>query len=178
MIIDLQETKAWLRVDGTDEDGTIQTLIAAAETYLHNATEIKFDSSNPQAKLLCLVLVADWFENRQLGGEPSDKVRFTVKSILAQLQYSYKPPSAPTGLVATGGNGIVDLSWTANAEENIAGYYVYQGGAKITTSLVTATSYQVTGLTNGTAYSFQVSAVDSAGNESALSLPVTVILTI
>ena len=90
MIIELEETKTWLRVDGTDEDSIIEVVIGASEAYLKNATGIDFDDSNRLAKLYCLVLTADWYENRELIGEkPSDKVRFTIQSMTAQLQYCY-----------------------------------------------------------------------------------------
>lgn len=96
-ILTLEETKLWLRVDGTNEDALIQTLIGAAETYLRNAVEVEFDGTNPLAKLFCLVLCADWYENRELiGSQPSDKVRFTMQSILAQLQQAYVPPEEST----------------------------------------------------------------------------------
>jgi uncharacterized phage protein (predicted DNA packaging) len=95
-ILTLDETKTWLRVDGADEDALIQTLIGAAETYLRNAVEFDFDNTNDLAKLFCLVLCADWYENRELiGSQPSDKVRFTMQSILAQLQHAYAPPEEP-----------------------------------------------------------------------------------
>ncbi|WP_054948974.1 head-tail connector protein [Numidum massiliense] len=89
MILELEEAKQWLRVDGDEEDGTIQMLIKAAESYLYNATGIEYDAESDLARLLCLVLVSDWYENRELGtGKVSEKVRFTVSSITAQLQYA------------------------------------------------------------------------------------------
>ena len=89
MILELEETKEWLRVDGNEEDSTIELLIKAAEEYLKNATGRKFDNTNNQARLFCLVLVTDWFENRDLiGAKVSEKVRFIVQSMLLQLQYS------------------------------------------------------------------------------------------
>ncbi|MBW7475946.1 head-tail connector protein [Paenibacillus oenotherae] len=92
-ILTLDETKTWLRIDGEDDDTSIYMLMGAAETYLHNATEVTFDSSNDLAKLYCLVLTADWYENRELiGSQPSDKVRYTCQSIMAQLQHAYVPP--------------------------------------------------------------------------------------
>ncbi|MFC5532380.1 head-tail connector protein [Cohnella yongneupensis] len=96
MIIEIEKTKRWLRVDGEQDDDTIEILIGAAESYLANATEVSFDATNHLAKLFCYTLVADWFENRQLGGEPSDKIRFTISSMLAQLQHGYKPPGQLT----------------------------------------------------------------------------------
>lgn len=97
-ILTVEEAKTWLRVDGEDEDNLIGLLIGAAETYLNNTVEVEFDGTNQLAKLFCLVLCADWYENRDLiGQQPSDKVRFTVQSILAQLQHAYTPPDPEDG---------------------------------------------------------------------------------
>ena len=82
-------------------------------------------------------------------------------------------PGAPTSLTATPGNGQVALSWTTPGST---------GGAAITnhvierrtgttgawttvthSTAITGTNYTVTGLTNGTAYNFRVSATNSAG---------------
>jgi hypothetical protein len=87
-------------------------------------------------------------------------------------------PATPTGLTSTSLDGQVDLSWDANTETDLAGYNVYQSTdnvtfTKVNTSLITTTSYSVTGLTNGTTYYFTVSAVDTSGNESAQSTSVS-----
>ncbi|QKJ62049.1 M4 family metallopeptidase [Flavobacterium sp. M31R6] len=78
-------------------------------------------------------------------------------------------PSAPTDLTASGTTDTTtNLSWTA-ATDNVAvtGYNVYNGASLITT--VTGTTYNVTGLTASTAYTFTVKAKDAAGNLSAVS---------
>lgn len=87
MIIEVEETRNWIRDDDVDEQ-TLEMLIGAAEQYLKNATGRDFDKKNYQARLFCLVLVADWNENRELiGQKPSEKVRFTIDSIKLQLQF-------------------------------------------------------------------------------------------
>lgn len=99
-ILTLEETKTWLREDSDDPLvlNQIRLLMGAAETYLHNAVEVEFDETNALAKLYCLVLCADWYENRDLIGQgPSDKVRFTVQSMMAQLQNAYGPPEYEEG---------------------------------------------------------------------------------
>lgn len=93
MIITLEETKQYLRVDGTEDDALITSLIDAAETYLSNATGNTFDATNSLAKLFCWVLVTDWYENRELAiGKIGEKIRPIVDSMLAQLSHCYQPP--------------------------------------------------------------------------------------
>ncbi|MFF4030021.1 chitinase [Streptomyces sviceus] len=78
-------------------------------------------------------------------------------------------PAAPTGLAVSGtSSSSVSLTW--NTVSGATGYNVYRNGTKITA--VTGTSATVTGLAASTSYSFQVTAVNSAG-ESAKSGAVT-----
>lgn len=91
MILDLVTVKDFLKVeqDFYEEDSIIQLLIDAAEIYLYNACGIKFDETNNMAKLFCLILVSDWYDNRQMVGKISEKVRYTVESMITQLKYCY-----------------------------------------------------------------------------------------
>ncbi|MGW1234574.1 chitinase [Streptomyces californicus] len=74
-------------------------------------------------------------------------------------------PAVPAGLKQTATTSTsVALSW--NAVSGASGYHVYRGGTKVAT--VTGPSATVTGLTPSTAYSFQVTASNAAG-ESAKS---------
>jgi uncharacterized phage protein (predicted DNA packaging) len=94
MIVSLDEVKNWLRVDFTDDDALLSTLISAAEEYLKNATGIEYNAQNHLAKLFCMTLIADWYENRELVGRASDQVRLIIQSILTQLSYAYDSDSA------------------------------------------------------------------------------------
>ena len=79
-------------------------------------------------------------------------------------------PGAPRGLTATAGDAQVSLSWQApgaNGGAAITGYRVYQGTSKKPVASVTGTGTTVKNLTNGTAYSFKVTAVNKAGEGSA-----------
>jgi PKD repeat protein len=94
------------------------------------------------------------------------------------------PPGAPTGLTATPGNAQVSLSWTAptnNGGVNITSYKVYRGTTSGTETLLTTggcsglgavLSCVDTGLTNGQAYYYKVSAVNAIG-EGAQSTEAT-----
>lgn len=70
-------------------------------------------------------------------------------------------PSAPTGVSATGGDTVIDVSWDANSEHDLEGYNVYVDGVKDNISLISGTTYQVTGLTNGQSYDVWVTATDN-----------------
>ncbi|MEV7055685.1 glycoside hydrolase family 18 protein [Streptomyces microflavus] len=78
-------------------------------------------------------------------------------------------PAVPAGLRTTAvTSSSVALSW--NAVSGATGYNVYRGGTKVATA--TGPSATVTGLAASTAYSFQVTAANEAG-ESAKSAAVT-----
>ncbi|AWP29292.1 hypothetical protein B9D94_22935 [Paenibacillus sp. Cedars] len=78
------------------------------------------------------------------------------------------PPGTPTGLTATAGNEQVELSWSG--VPGTVTYSVYGGTASgvydstpIATVNGSTTSYTVTGLTNGMAYYFVVTASNESG---------------
>jgi fibronectin type 3 domain-containing protein len=81
------------------------------------------------------------------------------------------PPTAPTGLTATfnATTNTIDLSWTAATDNvGVTGYRIFRDGGLIpTTTPINGTTFSDAGQT-GT-HSYAVSAVDAAGNESALS---------
>jgi chitodextrinase len=65
----------------------------------------------------------------------------------------------------------INLIWNAATDEiGVAGYRVYRDGALFAT-LGNVTSYQNTGLSAATTYSYTVQAVDAAGNASSQSMP-------
>src|SRR5439155_1041685 len=86
-------------------------------------------------------------------------------------------PSSPTGLAATAASSSqISLTWTAPADNGgsaITGYKIERstdGGTTCTTLVAntgsTATSYSDTVLTHATAYTYRLSAINSAGTGS------------
>jgi fibronectin type 3 domain-containing protein len=80
------------------------------------------------------------------------------------------PPAVPVGLTVVPGTRSIELVWERNLEKDLAGYRVYRDGMKVGPD-VTSPSWSDKDVKPGTRYSYQVSAVDTAGNESARSAP-------
>jgi chitodextrinase len=79
------------------------------------------------------------------------------------------PPSVPTGLSATAASSSqINLSWTASTDDvGVTGYRIYRDGVYLKEVATTSTSD--TELASSTTYTYTVSAVDAAGNESSQS---------
>ena len=94
-------------------------------------------------------------------------------------------PGAPENLVAEGGDGQVKLTWEAPEDDGgseITDYQYRINGRNPWTSIgSTQTTHTLTGLVNGTAYVFEVRAVNRIGrgrasNRAEVTLPVFVVL--
>ncbi|GKU79970.1 lytic polysaccharide monooxygenase [Paenibacillus sp. L3-i20] len=81
-------------------------------------------------------------------------------------------PTAPGALhvMGTPTSTSLQLMWNASTDNvAVTGYRVYRGTTLVATVAANATSYTVTGLTASTSYTFNVHAIDGAGNQSAAS---------
>lgn len=78
-------------------------------------------------------------------------------------------PSVPTGLSATAvSSNQIDLSWNASTDNvAVTGYRIYRDNAFVGSA--SGLTYSDTGLSASTLYSYVVSAIDAASNESARS---------
>ncbi|MFC7387956.1 GH12 family glycosyl hydrolase domain-containing protein [Sphaerisporangium rhizosphaerae] len=86
-------------------------------------------------------------------------------------------PSAPSNLRASNVTSSgVSLAWNGSSDNvGVTGYDVYRGSTLVGTT--SGTSYNVSGLSASTAYSFSVRARDAAGNTSQASNTVSVTTT-
>ena len=80
--------------------------------------------------------------------------------------------AAPAG-VATSNPTASSMTITWSAVTGASSYNVYRNGGKVNASAVTATSFNDTGLSPATTYSWTVRAVDANSAEGAVSAPAT-----
>ncbi len=87
-------------------------------------------------------------------------------------------PTAPTALAGSSVSAAsgATLTWTASTDNvGVTGYRVFRDGTQVATG-VTTTSYTDTGVVAGGSYVYTVRANDAAGNLSAPSTSVTVVV--
>ena len=82
-------------------------------------------------------------------------------------------PSVPQNITASSNSQTaISLSWSASTDDaGVAGYRITRNGAQVGTT--GATGYADSGLSAGTAYTYQIAAYDAAGNVSAFSPAIT-----
>ena len=108
--------------------------------------------------------------NEAIEGNASEALVFTPKDTFA--------PTAPTSITIASINGQVSLFWPSNPEADLAGYNIYRSEdetaapdkwIKLNASLHTPTTFRDDRVQVGKRYFYQITALDSAGNESARS---------
>jgi hypothetical protein len=119
-----------------------------------------------------------------LGGHTLE-LRSAISSPATVAMRDTFPPHAPTDLEAipggvTAADRSIDLSWTPNIDPDLAGYNVYRQDvdskgvaagtvARLNTTPVAGPAYRDQTAVAGRRYAYRVTAVDTAGNESAPS---------
>ncbi len=117
-----------------------------------------------------------WFNVHEDGSSPPDDTWMYLDDVTATNSQP-SAPSAPGNVAATAGNASASVSWTAPASNGspITSYTVtpYIGTTAQPTTVVSgsppATSATITGLTNGTTYTFTVTATNGIGTSQPSS---------
>ncbi|MCT4544441.1 MAG: head-tail connector protein [Vallitalea sp.] len=86
LIVSLEEVKRHLRIETDEDDNSIRTMITAAESFIESATDSEIKEDDKRAKIICLFLITDMYENRGFVSEKGNsKIREIVKMMLLQL---------------------------------------------------------------------------------------------
>jgi hypothetical protein len=164
------EVKLRTPIQSTDAGGTIDHTAEKGATYRYTAQRVRSIS---------------------LGGHALE-IRGSVSPPVTVVMRDIFPPQPPAGLEAVPGGATaadrsIDLSWTPGSDADLAGYNVYRqdidskGAAAGTATHLNATpvvgpAYRDQSAVAGRRYAYRVTAVDTAGNESAPSADVQEIL--
>jgi hypothetical protein len=128
---------------------------------------------------------------RSVADEQGQSVESADSTAVVVTPKDVFPPAAPQGLVAvippaTEGPATqqtpvrVELSWGISPELDLSGYWVYRSeqpdtpGQRINGQLLLTPAFRDVTAVPGQRYTYRVSAVDRAGNESSFSSPVSV----
>jgi hypothetical protein len=151
------ETRFRVGDGSSDPGGTIDRTAAIGHGYRYTAQRV-----------IAVFVGGQTLEARSV---PSAALEFTVRDVF--------PPEVPKGLVAApgmaGDSATIDLSWEPDIEPRLAGYRVYRreegsaDWARVAPDLVAEPSYRDLKVTAGRTYSYRVTAVSTAGKESAPS---------
>jgi hypothetical protein len=135
-------------------------------------TQVTFDLTPYAGQNIVL-----WFNVHQDGASPPDDSSMYLDDVSVANSQPQPPtvPDAPTNVAASAGTGSATVSWTAppNGNSQITSYTVtpYIGTTPQPATTVTGspapTNATVTGLTNGTTYTFTVSATNAVGTGPA-----------
>jgi RHS repeat-associated protein len=165
-------TVTWTAADGNGAAVTGNTISAYAGATLVSTTDVGAVTSATVTGLTNGTAYTFTVKATNNVGTGADSTASTAVTAGA--------PGAPTNVTGTRGDQSVSVSWTAPAANAaaISGYAVkaYAGATLVSTTNVGAvTSATVTGLTNGTAYTFTVNATNAFGTsqDSAASASVT-----
>jgi hypothetical protein len=91
-----------------------------------------------------------------------------IKAIAPEDKFA---PAVPAGVSAVPGTRNIEIVWDRNTEKDFASYKVYRDGVKVADGL-TAPAYSDRDVKQGVTYRYQVTSVDTVGNESGKSVPI------
>ena len=160
------EVKLRTPVQPADTGGTVDHTAQAGETYRYTARRVRSVS---------------------LDGHTLE-LRSSVSPPVTVAMRDTFPPHAPSGLEAVPGGATaadrsIDLSWTPDSDADLAGYIVYRQevdekgvvagtATRLNLTPVVGPAYRDQTAMAGHRYAYRVTAVDTAGNESAPSADV------
>ena len=91
MILSVEEVKTHLRIQHTEEDKFISTLIAQAQAVAEDYCRVQFSGTVPEpVRLAVMLMVSHYYENRD---NPDRQVYVTMRIAFENLLYPYRDPT-------------------------------------------------------------------------------------
>lgn len=93
----LEEVKEFCKIDGDEEDVTLNSLIEAAKLFILSKTNYRFGFfkdimeqpiENQQAILALKMLVMHWYENREPTGQ-AELITYSLNALIIHLSIEY-----------------------------------------------------------------------------------------
>jgi len=146
-------------------------------TLVGTNTGLTLNPAKLGATTLNYIGKSQWSQDFYLNGLVDEFQVYSRALSPSEVAALASPTSAPTGVVATGSNASVIVSWSPVS--GASGFNVLRSltsgsGYATTASAVSGTSYTDSGLTNGTRYYYQVTALNGLA-ESATSSEVSAV---
>ncbi|MBZ5573265.1 MAG: hypothetical protein LAO09_15455 [Acidobacteriia bacterium] len=163
--------RVYRREKGKNTDTTVGEMPFATErTYLMLDHSFEWERSYNYRATVVALIRADGRHEVQFEGDDTPAAAILVHDTFA--------PAVPAGLQAVfsgiGQQPFIDLIWAPGTDADLAGYNIYRREAdgkasKINSQLVKTPAFRDGNVASGHTYIYSVSAVDTRGNESALS---------
>jgi hypothetical protein len=168
---------SWYYLEVREKGGIFENVADATTTGV--SIRVAQEGSSPETLLVDANPATATFQDAPLGvGQTFNGRTVRVKTLSAgggsatvSIELDEEPPSAPTGLTATGGIEQASLQWDASTDEfGVARYRVFRDGSEIGT--VPGTTFLDAPAPGGN-HEYVVYAEDATGNLSAGSSPAT-----
>lgn len=155
---------SWFDIDGVSFNVTLTTSKGSVNKSLDGGTSAEVETFNDAA-----LQGVSYVEITKQGG---GTFAIAIDNVILDNITQPTAPGAPTTVVATAGNTQATVTYTAPASDGGSAITSYTataspGGATGNCAGPTACMITVTGLSNGTAYTFTVTATNAIGTSSA-----------
>ena len=144
----LEDIKLYMRVDTDADDALITGLIAAAQQYIHETTGLVYDDTNNLHQLVCKLLVAHWYEHREIVGDDKE-VPYTATRLLTHIAICQHAGST-TGTTTGTTTGATTEGTTTETTTGTTTTETATTGATTGTTAGTTTETTTTETTTGT----------------------------
>lgn len=87
-MLTLDDVKNYLRIDLSDEDTLLTTLLNSSQIFVINATHPNADPNTDLFKSSQLLMIAHWYMNRGIVGYRMSELPQSVDILFAQIMYT------------------------------------------------------------------------------------------